>query len=98
MITKSLILCIIFFSLSTYIGISECIYFARIVNNDILEIISYQKFEFQSSFFEFNLGNYEFSGIEQIIFILLNILGFCALLDITESYKKDNIQYNKVKK
>lgn len=74
-LTLRLILCIIFFSISTIVLFSE-----YPTNKDVSPF--YRDRYFAENMFNFNLGDYLFSWIEQMIFIFGGILGWCATRDI----------------
>ena len=81
-LTLRLILCILFFSISTVIVLSE-----YPTNKDVSPF--YRERYFKENMFNFNLGDCLFSWIEQIVFIFGGILGMCASRDIAK-YEGNN--------
>lgn len=81
-LTLRLILCILFFSISTVIVLSEY------PNNKDVSFPLREKY-FEENMFNFNLGDRFFSWIEQMVFIFGGILGMCASRDIAK-YEGDN--------
>ena len=75
-LTLRLILCIVFFTISTVIGLSEYAFYMD--EFEKIGQLSYIKYRM----FDFNLGDQFFSWIEQIIFLFGGILGMCASRDI----------------
>lgn len=80
-LTLRLMIVIIMLGISIIIGFSETYYHRGGRVNNGLELANLEV-EFENKFWSFSLGDYMFSGLEQIVMIIFAIIGLCSLEDI----------------
>ena len=79
----------IFFAISTIICLSEGCYSHKNIDDARgMGGMIYISIGYRNTFYVFNIGDGEFSGIEQLIAIMFSILGVCALSEILEKVEK----------